>query len=335
MNSEMVLAEQMGSELTGWQKPEDVLAQAQQAAAALGRVISMKPNPVIFNKEQYLELEDWQTVGRFYGLTTKVESTQFCDYGGVTGWEAVAVCIDKDGREVSRAESMCMTDEENWGDVPEYRWEDLLGEDGKKIWDPNLRGQGKGGYKARKIEVGRKPKPMFQLRSMAQTRACGKAFRQVLSWVVVLGGFKPNVAEEMIDAQLSENQQPAATSVPDPSVGRRSEKAKAAPATEPQQQQQPAAQAASQAAPSQSSNGAESRERQWSSNNGHDPKLHINFKQGNLMFIVQGKAKVSDEAAKLLVKNVAGADHRNLIPKDKFGKVLDALDPEFAFHEKK
>lgn len=42
-----------------------------------------------------------------------------------------------------------------------------------------------------------KSKPLFQLRSMAQTRACAKSLRNVLAWVVVLAGYKPTPAEEM------------------------------------------------------------------------------------------------------------------------------------------
>lgn len=206
MNSELARYDESVGALTQWRDPEQVLAEATKAAAALGRVIALKNKPVVFNGETYLELEDWQTVGKFYGITTKVLETRYVDYGGVTGWEAVAVALNADGMEVSRAESMCMTDEDNWGSVPEYAWKDVLDEHGKKIWDANLR-NGKGGYKATKELVGSKPKPMFQLRSMAQTRACGKAFRQVLSWVVVLGGFKPNVAEEMIESQLGGEQQ--------------------------------------------------------------------------------------------------------------------------------
>jgi hypothetical protein len=40
-------------------------------------------------------------------------------------------------------------------------------------------------------------KPLFQLKSMAQTRAAAKALRTVLSWVVVLAGYEPTPAEEM------------------------------------------------------------------------------------------------------------------------------------------
>ena len=47
-------------------------------------------------------------------------------------------------------------------------------------------------------------KPLFQLRSMAQTRAQAKALRNVLAWVVVMAGYAPTPAEEM-DGQNSRN----------------------------------------------------------------------------------------------------------------------------------
>jgi|SRR5579859_317786 len=46
-------------------------------------------------------------------------------------------------------------------------------------------------------EASWKKKPMFQLKSMAQTRASSKALRNVFAWVVVLAGYKPTPAEEM------------------------------------------------------------------------------------------------------------------------------------------
>jgi hypothetical protein len=42
--------------------------------------------------------------------------------------------------------------------------------------------------------------PLYQLASMAQTRANAKVMRNVLSWVAVLAGYKPTPAEEMQDA---------------------------------------------------------------------------------------------------------------------------------------
>ena len=146
-------------ELAIQRDPGVVLAEAQRAAVALKDVISHKPKPVFFQGEQYLEFEDWQTVGRFYGITARVrpESVRFVEYGDVPGWEATAEAFHaQTGMVLSTAVSMCLKDEANW-----------------------------------------RNKPLFQLRSMAQTRACAKVLRNVLSWVVVLAGYRPTPAEEM------------------------------------------------------------------------------------------------------------------------------------------
>lgn len=147
--------------------PDVVLNEAQKAAKALADIVSKKKKPVIMNGEQYLEFEDWQTVGRFYGVTAKIISTEFLDLGGVHGFLARAVALRNDGAEISAAEAMCMNDEPNW-----------------------------------------KNKPLFQLRSMAQTRACAKSLRNVLAWVVVLAGYKPTPAEEIKDMINDNGQKP-------------------------------------------------------------------------------------------------------------------------------
>jgi hypothetical protein len=155
MSNEMTVYD-ANQDVAVYRAPEIVLDEAQKAAKALADVVSKKPKPVIMNGEQYLEFEDWQTVGRFYGVTAKVVSTEFIEYGSVQGFQAKAVTVRADGMEISAAESMCLNDEPNW-----------------------------------------KSKPLFQLRSMAQTRACAKTLRNVLAWVVVLAGYKPTPAEEM------------------------------------------------------------------------------------------------------------------------------------------
>ncbi len=48
-------------------------------------------------------------------------------------------------------------------------------------------------------EASWRDKPSFQLKSMAQTRAAAKCLRNILAWVVVLAGYKPTPAEEMIE----------------------------------------------------------------------------------------------------------------------------------------
>lgn len=141
--------------------PNVVLKEALRAAEALKKVIDAKPNKVRFNGETYLENEDWLTIARFYGVTSRIRATRFVTYGegeySIRGFEATAEAylVERD-RVISMAESMCLSDEGNW-----------------------------------------KSKPLFQLRSMAQTRASSRVLRAVFGWVVVLAGYKPTPAEEM------------------------------------------------------------------------------------------------------------------------------------------
>jgi len=137
--------------------PEVVLQEAQRAALALQRVVAGKKKPVIFKGEQYLEFEDWQTVGKFYGLCARTFQAEPVEIFGVKGAKARAEVVDlRTGQVVGGAEAYCMRDEENWA-----------------------------------------AKPWFQLASMAQTRAGAKALRNVLAWVVVLAGYRPTPAEEL------------------------------------------------------------------------------------------------------------------------------------------
>jgi len=139
------------------QAPEVVLQEAQRAASALQRVVAGKRKPVIFKGEQYLEFEDWQTVGKFYGLCARTFEATPAEIFGVKGAKARAEVVDlRTGQVVGGAEAYCMRDEENWA-----------------------------------------VKPWFQLASMAQTRAGAKALRNVLAWVVVLAGYRPTPAEEL------------------------------------------------------------------------------------------------------------------------------------------
>lgn len=154
--------------------PQAVLEDAQKAARALKDVIDKKPRRVTFNGETYLEFEDLQTLGRFYGVTAKTLSTTYVEFGAVRGFEARAAAVTPTGQEISAAEAMCLDDEKNW-----------------------------------------RNKPLFQLRSMAQTRACAKALRNVLSWVVVLAGYRATPAEEMegVAVRDRQNAPPAALTI--------------------------------------------------------------------------------------------------------------------------
>lgn len=138
--------------------PQIVLEEAAKAAHALRDVIEKKPSKVVINGKTYLTFEDWQTLGRFYGVTAAARSTTYIEYGRVRGFEshAQAVLVSTD-QVISDAQAMCLDDESKWQD-----------------------------------------KPLYQLRSMAQTRACAKVLRNVLAWVVVLAGYQPTPAEELV-----------------------------------------------------------------------------------------------------------------------------------------
>jgi len=199
--------------------PEQVLEEAHRAAKALMGVISKKAKRVEMNGETYLEFEDWQTVGRFYAVTARVTSTEYVTIGNAAGFLAKADVIDNhSGRIVSAAEAMCLNDEEKWSVRTKYKWvyvckDGSLSEadPGKDqiIWEKNKK-TGKMFPKKEKKAVGSEPVPMFQLRSMAQTRACAKALRNVLAWVVVLAGFKPTPAEELTGTEGDTTAPPAA-----------------------------------------------------------------------------------------------------------------------------
>lgn len=193
--------------------PQVVLDEAAHAARALSAVIAQKPRKVLMNGEQYLEFEDWQTVGRFYGITAAaVGEPEFVTMGDAAGFKATSVALDASGRELSRATAYCLNDEEKWSSRPKYEWAYVLKSGGHSVedpgadelvWEPNPNKPGKNRPRKERIQTGLERVPLFQLASMAQTRANAKALRNVLSWVVVLAGYRPTPAEEL-DAQVVE-----------------------------------------------------------------------------------------------------------------------------------
>jgi len=117
----IVEAQATGLPATMDNAPAVVLAEAQKAAAALKDVIARKPKPVLINGEQYLEFEDWLTVGRFYGVTVGSEGEpEFVELAGVKGFKATAIAI-RNGQTISRATAYCMSDEERWAQAPTYQ----------------------------------------------------------------------------------------------------------------------------------------------------------------------------------------------------------------------
>jgi hypothetical protein len=186
--------------------PVGMIADARRAAAELQRIIALKPKPVMMNGEQYLEFEDWQMLARFCGITVAEDGDpEYCEFGEARGFKASAQALDSRGRVISRATAYCLTDEEKWRDRPRYEWlyettdGKLASEEdaqGRMVWESNPNKAGMRPKKQRAM-TGLEPVPLFQLASMAQTRANAKCLRNCTSWIAVLGGYRPTPAEEL------------------------------------------------------------------------------------------------------------------------------------------
>lgn len=143
--------------------PQDLLLAARDAARALKSVIDSNDRPpVSFNGKQYLEYPHWQTIGKFYHCSVATEGAEFVEIQGVPGFKARALVID-DHTGIKL------------GSAEAYCLRD----------EPNW-----------------KNKPMFQLASMAQTRAGAKALANKFRYVAIVAGYEPTPKEEMDGVEL-------------------------------------------------------------------------------------------------------------------------------------
>lgn len=197
--------------------PALILADGKRAADALNKVLEAKPikDRVMMNGARYLEFDDWSLVTTFFGraIAVPTEECRFIDLGvievepgkpvAVHGFEATAYLVDiRTGKRTDISASMtCLTDEPKWRTKNKYEWvndtpEEIAGRpvDRRGLFDSR---DGKTKVRRAKVLIGEDPVPLFQLRSMAQTRAGSKVARMNYSWVAVLGGHSATPAEEV------------------------------------------------------------------------------------------------------------------------------------------
>lgn len=206
--------------------PALVVREARLAAEALRDVIARKARKIILNGRQYLEFEDWQLLGCFYGITAGEErDPEFVQIGAAQGFKSTSVAYDRTGRIVSRATAYCLNDEPKWDTRPKYEWHYVLRNGGtsaedpgpsEMVWVPNPKKPGKSMPERKRILAGEEAVPLFQLASMAQTRANAKVLGNVLRRVAVLAGFATTPAEEVeaqadvVEAEVVDEAQPKA-----------------------------------------------------------------------------------------------------------------------------
>lgn len=172
-------------------KPEAMVAEAALCANALMAAVRKNSWAQKFGNKEHLFFEAWSFLASMYRVVPRVRETRLIQIGDVVGYEAFAEAFHVASQTViSTADAMCLNDEDNWSLRAEYEWT------GPKD-------------NRQKVKVGDKPVPLFQLRSMAQTRAMAKALKGPFSWVVAMAGYAPRPAEEMgPDGQPQQSQQP-------------------------------------------------------------------------------------------------------------------------------
>jgi hypothetical protein len=158
-------------------KPEAIVAEARLCADAL--IAAVKRNNWVqrFGGRDHLFFEAWSFLGAMYRVTPRTRETRLVQIGDVVGYECTAEAFHvPSGIVIGSADAMCLNDEDNWSFRPTYEY------------DPQSR---------RKVQTGERPVPLFQLRSMAQTRAQAKALKGPFSWIIAMAGYAPTPAEEL------------------------------------------------------------------------------------------------------------------------------------------
>lgn len=133
----------------------EVHPSTEEIVVYVRNFLELKEKKVFFNGKRYAEIEDFQYIGTFYGITVKTFDPHFVEIGGRKGFHAKALLL-RDQQEIGRAEAFCLDDEPNW-----------------------------------------RNKPLFQLASMAQTRAAAKAYSNLFRPIVRMAGIEGTPAEEM------------------------------------------------------------------------------------------------------------------------------------------
>jgi hypothetical protein len=160
-----------GAELRTFRDPKQVLGEAALVGNAVDALVRKKPDLVkLIGGRRHPRFELLQIVGTMFRLTARARETRHVLIGDVEGWECDAEAYHiPTGRVVATAQSMCLNDEPNWDTRPTTV-------NGERVVQ----------------QV-----PTFQRRSMAQTRACSKALRLAIGWVLGMAGYEATAAEEM------------------------------------------------------------------------------------------------------------------------------------------
>ncbi len=150
---------QLGSmQLAG---PEEVVGRATAIANELAKIIQDKKLYSKIQGKDFVRVEGWTTLGALLGVTPQEVSNSADEEGVYTA--VVELVRVSDGRIVGRASAECGAPDE-------------VDRSGNPTWADRAQ---------------------YARRSMAATRATGKAFRLAFSWIMSLAGYEVTPWEEM------------------------------------------------------------------------------------------------------------------------------------------
>ena len=143
--------------------PAALVSGAAELACQLAQVIDQQKLSTVIKGKRFVNVEGWTTLATMLGVTAREIATTESDGIFTATVELVRMA---DGACISRASAECGSPDE-------------LDKYGKPLWSS---------------------RPRYARRSMAQTRATGKACRLAFSWIMSLAGYEVTPAEEMAPA---------------------------------------------------------------------------------------------------------------------------------------
>lgn len=140
--------------------PDGIIRRASTIATELNKVVKDRRLSMTIQGREYVRVDGWETLGALLGVVAREVSVINLENGD---WEAVVELVRvSDGLVIGRGSALLGMDEKD--------------RSGKSTWGS---------------------RPRYAQRSMAITRAVGKAFRISFSWIMAMAGYETTPAEEM------------------------------------------------------------------------------------------------------------------------------------------
>lgn len=166
----LVVAEPRAATVFGTDDPSAIVRRVSEIATPLAQFIHDRGMTTQMGNRVHVNIEGWSFMGQMLGVapvTTRVSELRDAE-GGLCGFEAHVELRTRDGSVVGAGIGECSRSEAMWGWHPTAR-------DGRPL----------------------PPRDDFALKSMAQTRAAGKAYRMAFGFIMQAAGYDATPAEEM------------------------------------------------------------------------------------------------------------------------------------------